>query len=145
MLIRDAKIFSLPCSKSHTQSIQTSQLMQTLTTTTIFPSTSPFFILYTKCNFLNTPFFPLVDIAMSELTGSADFASGLLGNKRNCSRDRWLVTPRASPSPAALAELVLVAEYQEWPFKRTKIENDTTYNLVPVATYPGPPPSPHPF
>ena len=42
-------------------------------------------------------------------------------------------TPRASRSPSAPSESVPVAEYQEWPFqgflKRTKIGNNTTYNL----------------
>jgi len=42
-------------------------------------------------------------------------------------------TPRTARSPSAPAESALVAEYQEWPFqgflKRTKIGNETTYNL----------------
>ncbi|CZR65297.1 uncharacterized protein PAC_15197 [Phialocephala subalpina] len=42
-------------------------------------------------------------------------------------------TPRTPRSPSAPAESALVAEYQEWPYqgflKRTKIGNETTYNL----------------
>ena len=41
--------------------------------------------------------------------------------------------PRASRSPSATVESAPVAEYQKWPFqgflKRTKIGNETTYNL----------------
>lgn len=42
-------------------------------------------------------------------------------------------TPRTSRSSSAPADSALVTEYQEWPFqgflKRTKIGNETTYNL----------------
>jgi hypothetical protein len=42
-------------------------------------------------------------------------------------------TPRTSRSPSITVESALVAEYREWPFqgflKRTKIGNETTYNL----------------
>ena len=42
-------------------------------------------------------------------------------------------TPRTSRSPSAAVESVAMAEYQEWLFqgflKRTKIGNETTYNL----------------
>jgi hypothetical protein len=47
--------------------------------------------------------------------------------------DEHYHTPRTPRSPSAPAESALVAEYQEWPFqgflKRTKIGNETTYNL----------------
>jgi hypothetical protein len=40
---------------------------------------------------------------------------------------------QASRSPSALTDSAPIAEYQEWPFqgflKRTKIGNETTYNL----------------
>lgn len=42
-------------------------------------------------------------------------------------------TPRTSRSPSSTMESAPVAEHQEWPFqgflKRTKIWNETTYNL----------------
>ena len=44
-----------------------------------------------------------------------------------------LNTPRPARSPSTPTESVPIAEYQEWPFqgflKRTKIGNETTYNL----------------
>ncbi|KAL5319099.1 hypothetical protein ACEPPN_014169 [Leptodophora sp. 'Broadleaf-Isolate-01'] len=47
--------------------------------------------------------------------------------------DEHHYTPRTSRSPPAPAESALVAECEEWPFqgflKRTKIGNETTYNL----------------
>ncbi|KAH8595154.1 hypothetical protein B0O99DRAFT_512401, partial [Bisporella sp. PMI_857] len=47
--------------------------------------------------------------------------------------DEHNYTLRSSQSPPAPAESTPVAEYQEWPFqgflKRTKIRNETTYNL----------------
>jgi len=47
--------------------------------------------------------------------------------------DEHHYTPRTSRSPPVSAKSALVAQYQEWPFqgflKRTKIGNETTYNL----------------
>jgi hypothetical protein len=52
--------------------------------------------------------------------------STLIGNDRHH-------TPRTPHSPSVTHESVPVAEFQEWPFqvffKRTRIGNETTYNL----------------
>ena len=53
--------------------------------------------------------------------------------------DEHHYTPRTSRSPPASAKSALVAEYQEWPFqgffKRTRIGNETAYNLVFQLSY----------
>ncbi|KAI9748733.1 MAG: hypothetical protein M4579_007133, partial [Chaenotheca gracillima] len=55
------------------------------------------------------------------------------GSRSTLVDDEEHYTPRPSRSPSTQTESVPIAEYQEWPFrgflKRTKIGNETTYNL----------------
>jgi hypothetical protein len=74
---------------------------------------------------------PLVSHSTTSLDDAQPQAD--CGSRSTLVDDEQHYTPRPSRSPSTQTESVPIAEYQEWPFrgflKRTKIGNETTYNL----------------
>jgi hypothetical protein len=76
---------------------------------------------------------PLVSHSITSLEIDDAQPQADCGYRSTLVNDEQHYTPQPSRSPSTPTESVPIAEYQEWPFqgflKRTKIGNETTYNL----------------